>query len=77
MIYRISIQTTSQGIEFEKFALSLESAENYLKDGGFVCVRPADLGVSSLWHKEEEETIFSQARILKAQINVIKTIDNE
>jgi hypothetical protein len=75
MIYRISIQATSQGIDREVYSLSIEPAEDFLSSEGFKCVRTAGPGESSLWVKNEPETVFNAARMLKAQIFTIKTID--
>jgi hypothetical protein len=65
MIYRISIQQDSKGIDREVYSLSLGPAEALLIDEGYRCVRKAD----------EAETVFHHARTLKAQIHEIKTID--
>ncbi len=75
MIYRISIQENSRGIESEKYALAMSAAEEWLRNDNYACVRPSGDGVPSLWHKEQEETVFNPGRILKAQIHPIKTID--
>jgi hypothetical protein len=75
MIYRISIQVDSKGIDREVYSLHLEAAEALLIDEGYRCVRKADDGVTALWLKDEAETVFHHARTLKAQIHEIKTID--
>ena len=74
MIFRISIQINSSAIEQEKYALAEETAENWLKEQGYVCVRPAD-AIPALWQKTEEETVFNPGRIMKAQVHKIKTIE--
>jgi hypothetical protein len=75
MIYRVSIQATSQGIDREVYSLSLEPAEAYLLSEGFRCVRSSGPGETSLWVRNEPETVFNAARMMKAQIFQIKTLD--
>lgn len=75
MIFRISIQQDSKGIDREVYSLTLPAAEDFLKSEGYGCVRPSGPGETSLWVKHEEETVFNPARMMKAQIHQIKTID--
>jgi hypothetical protein len=51
MIYRISIQATSQGIDREVYSLHLGPAESLLVDKGHRCVRKAEGGVTPPWLK--------------------------